>query len=354
MSSVRSVRKRERRFYRILFSVFFVMLLLIAAGLVYLWHYLADYQSCLPSLQAEKAVEAYKNCDASRLEKWCSNLPAEMQDAAVFKKYLQGIYDSSDVFYYEDSASESITKVYKIQSGHTRLATLTVRPYGEKDRFGQLRYKITDLKQEPLRTYTIVAPGSASVQLNGSPIPQQYIIKKDTVTDEFSTVSMPQIETYTYSIGGLACVNTLTAAGCSEKETASDSYELSYVMDADETKALTDFAENFVKAYTVFSVKKGASEYKDKVLAAIMPDTDLYNSVSQYANDWGQTYDSDEYRNLSVAELTKYNENAYSCKVTVKYATIYKKNEKTYDFAFVFYIVKQNGSMKIIKMESLS
>ena len=351
MSKGTTVRKRERKFYTGLLIFFLIMLLLICLGLVVFWMYLKDYQECLPTNIAQKAEEAYANGDTSSIIGWSRNLPDILKNEDMLSSYLNGTYDKSDVYYYEDSDSESTVKTYAIMGGSRKLAEITVEPYGSKSRFGHFKYQITGLEQEAMRTYTITAPGSAEVLLNGSPISESYITEKTPVTDEFSSVSMDNIEICTYVIKDLICVNTLSAQGCSTVKTDNDDYTISYIVSDEQKAAIKDFAEGFVKSYTLFTTKKDSSGYMGQVLACILPGTELYDAISSYTNDWGKNFDSDEYRKLDITDIKRYDKNAYSCSAAAEYVIKQGAAEKSYDFNFILYMTDADGTWKIIKMK---
>ena len=352
-----SNKKKHRKgslFIRIYLIVFLLLFSAVGAGFIYLYKYLEDYQSCLPTNLAERVTQAYKDEDTDYIEKKCGNLPDVLKDSAVLKEYLDGSYDRDSLFYYEDSSAGSDRQTYVIQSGNRKVAVLVTEFTGDPTAYGHRPCRIVSLSQQVLRTYVIKAPGGAALMLNGAAISGTYLQNTEKITDEFASVGIPEIDVCTYAIKDLNFIKTLTADNCIVNKTADAAdpdcvtYDISYELSDDSKKSISDFADRFTRTYVPFATKKNASP--DAVLTMLIPDSDLYNSIEHYENDWGQTYDSDEYQNMTIDNFNRYAENAWSCDVSLKYVIKRSATEKSYDFAFTYYITDQSGDWRIIKM----
>ncbi|MCR5209945.1 MAG: hypothetical protein K6C99_07025 [Lachnospiraceae bacterium] len=124
----------------------------------------------------------------------------------------------------------------------------------------------------------------------------------------------------------------------------------SYPITEDEKMLVQKTAEDFTKAYAVFSLKKNASGAT--ALSYVDPDSELHGRLASYSNDWGVTYSSDSFDDLEISDIRKISEAPaeYSCVVDCTYSV--NNGANSYDLDFE-YILKPNASGDKMMIEDM-
>lgn len=353
--------RRRASFYSISLCIFLSAFALISLLLLFFWFYLSDYQKSLPENQTDEIIADFENKDTAALLKLCTDLPASLSDPQNLSAYLSGIYTSGSVGCYENSTSQQAIRQYvlyavKDTSGNDtsdtiQLATLVLSPAPAKTFFGHTSYSISSLTLAPLHTYTIYAPSNVTVMADGTALPASCLTDSQPLTSQFAEAGLSDVSMNTYTISGLTYIGNISADSCSVVSTSPDTFVVSHTVTDSENSALSSFAEDFAHAYSVFATKKNASSAD--TLSMVYSGSSLYHTLSAYDNDWGQTYTADRFDDLSITSLTKYEDHAYSLKISFSYVTTGSSaSEKSYDFDFVLYLTDADGSWKVISMKA--
>ena len=340
-------------FYRHFLIAFLFLLTCILTGLLLFWFWLADFQKCLPQQQTDRVVSAFRSADTGSIIAWCHTLPTVLQNPKNLHAYMNGHYDSAKVYCYEDSisSSDNDTRRYILSDGSTELAVLTLIKETQSSFWNHHAYRISSLKLMPLCTYTITAPSSVVVLLNGQPLSAGYLSSSDPLTDVFASAGLSDSAISTYTIRDLNYISSLSAEGCSVSTPAADTYRIFPALSESEKNGIDTFAESFTKCYTVFATQKNASP--KEILSMVFPDSSLYRTLSAYNTDWGQTYLSDQYDALSVSDEQKYGDHAFSCFVSVNYRITgtLTNGEKSYVSHYLLYLTDISGQYQVLAMK---
>ena len=122
--------------------------------------------------------------------------------------------------------------------------------------------------------------------------------------------------------------------------------EPSFPITDDEKMLVQKTAEDFTKAYAVFSLKKNASG--STALSFVDHDSDLYGRLASYSNDWGVTYSSDSFDDLEISDIKKIAESPaeYSCVVDCTYSV--NGGANSYDLDFEYKLKASESGDKIM------
>ncbi|MDD2992148.1 MAG: hypothetical protein PHG73_01210 [Pygmaiobacter sp.] len=334
-------------------SAFFIVLLI----LLFLWFYLADYQAQLPTMLCDKIQAAYQADDVAVLQQYCTDLPGALQDAQVFREYLNTPTLQNDLYYYESSSTaDSIT--YSFRTGAATFAELTVSATGEKSWFGFPVYAILSLKQYALGTVSLIENPGTHFLLEGKPIDADYLTDVASADSSFAQIGTKSFSIATYTIPDYLAINGLSAAEDSGTACAltwnSDRTvcSASLSMDAQSTQSLSDFAIGAAKAYAVFATLQNAP--LTPLLPYLYPNTVFYQTLLSYRNNWGVPKTDDAYENVSVTDCARYSETEYYCIVSLDYIVTQGTQTKTFPIRLGCCITAKSGNYKIINMTAVS
>ena len=271
-----------------------VGVILIAGALVYLWFLLKDYEICL-----------------------ADNIAAEVADG----------YDGEDIYYYEDSDRSSDLKRYHVQDGDRRLATVILEPEGGKTSFNHQRYRVVSIINEKNHEDDIMQPVPDP--------PAEPAPEDETLQDP----------------GAAKAVSGDSVSGNDAEKT--DEEEPSLPVTDEEEEAVKQLAESYVNVYAPFSTIKEIGDLRSKVLSHIRKDTNLYNRLQNYRNDWGQNVSSYTVSDTVVTNIKKTGENTYKCDV----ASVFTTNsadwgvKRSYDLTYIMEMEETDGKLLLTSVE---
>ena len=287
-------RSADIKFYKGLLVAFVVGVILIAGALVYLWFLLKDYEICL-----------------------ADNIAAEVADG----------YDGDDIYYYEDSDRSSDLKRYHIQDGDRRLATVTLEPEGGKTSFNHQKYRVVSIINEKNHEDDIMQP---------VPDPPAEPVPEDETSQD---------------PGAAEAISEDSVSGNDAEKT--DEEEPSLPVTEEEEEAVKQLAESYVNVYAPFSTIKEIGDLRSKVLSHIRKDTNLYNRLQNYRNDWGQNVSSYTVTDTVVTNIKKTGENTYKCDV----ASVFTTNsadwgvKRSYDLTYIMEMEETDGKLLLTSVE---
>ncbi len=349
------LRKQKTSFSKKLLKFTIATLILIFIGLAFLWVYLMDYENNIPSGKAEEIAVAYETANPKALQKYFPDLPKIFLEEGVLEEYLDSTGNTESIFYYQDN-KDNDNPVYLIQRGREKLATLSLAKTDKKSLFGFPKYSIVSAKQEPLKTYTIIAPPGDEVLLNGEPIDQGYLVTSHPALSCFSPGEAHYITQDFYVINDFNMVKDLSGQDLIAEVVEDNNNEITYHLykepSEEDRKELEDFVTIYAKTYTNFAAAEKVPI--GPVLQMTEKDSPWYNSLKNYSNYWGVTFVKSSYENVEIKDFRQYSPNDYSCQFSLDYVVTSKyRKEKTYHFNFQVYVSRIDGKMKVKNMEAI-
>ncbi len=328
-----------------------VMAILLGGLLVYL----NDYQKNLPGSIAQQVVEAFKKPSPEFLASHSKNLPSVFQNTEVFRKYLADNISATDVFAYRAGSGEEGGLRYEIFSGKRKIATTVLQHTNQKSLFQFDRYELQNIEQHPLFTYTITAPESAQITLNGQPIDPKYLTATEAYPTSYKDIKgLTAPQRLSYKIGDFNYITDLSASCLGKpcqvdwnKETGA----INIAIESEETlkKEIAAYTEKVAKVYTHFATTSDAP--KAPILAYVYPGTPFYKKLLSYETLWGQSYDKSRYDNMQISNIQQYSATTFSCDIQYNFVISRSGKEKKYPFGATYFLTNQGGKMRVIDMK---
>lgn len=213
-----SSKKKGFTFKKFLVIYVVIWLIITLLASVYLWKSIAAYQNnyenaeakANPDILAENSLSMFSRENIRETGKEVfSNISIYESDEA-WNKYLDSVY-SSDSISFNRVENFSITKpVYDIYCDNNLIGQLTLSETGDADKYGFHGYEVKTanvlIAPAELKTYTITAPVSANIIVNGNDItktetPVDEILLTDSVHAVASEKSGQEYKIARYEIG---------------------------------------------------------------------------------------------------------------------------------------------------------
>ncbi|MEG0911784.1 MAG: hypothetical protein RSF70_09415 [Ruthenibacterium sp.] len=350
---------RKKRRYSAKPVAYFAMILsvIIAALLLVLWFFLADYQKNLPQNFANQTLSAYQNNDAAYIAKYCTNLPEKLKDANELTAYYHDNADLEKLYFYQTNHDNTEQLSYAFVSNNQPIATLTLQKTAQKSLFGFPKYEISSITAQPLIRYQFTAPSNVTPVVNGTPLSEKYVTGESVITDSFSDMDGTVFKAKTYEVDDAMYIDVLSASDENGNPCAvtwnenRHSAVISNEISAEQQAQITKFAEDFSQIYSPFATKKNGNT--KSVLQQLYPDTSFYKAVRSYTNDWGENYTKDRYENRVIDAWTQYSQTEFSCNVRFDYVIqLSGGQEKTFPFHMTYYMTSRNGHLQLVNMQA--
>ncbi|MEG1407208.1 MAG: hypothetical protein RSD23_05055 [Ruthenibacterium sp.] len=350
-------RKKRRHSAKPVAYFAIILSVIVAALLLVLWFFLADYQKHLPQNFADQTLSAYQNYDANFIAAYCTNLPEKLKAKEALTAYYKDNADFEKLYFYQTNHENTEKLSYAFVSNNQPIATLALQKTAQKSLFGFPEYKIASITAQPLIRYQFTAPSNVTLAINGTPLSEKYVTSEDVVTDSFSDIDGTVFKTKTYEVTDSVYIDTLSASGESGSPCAvtwnenRHSAVITNEISAEQQAELTKFAEDFSQIYSPFATKKNGNT--NSVLRQLYPNTSFYKAVRIYTNDWGESYTKDRYENRVIDAWTQYSQTEFSCNVRFDYVIqLPNGQEKTFPFHMTYYMTSRNGQLQLVDMQA--
>ncbi len=312
----------------------------------WLTDYLAEYESALPEVLADKVTESFERADADELFDSASNVSDMGREA--FRGFIGTILDPNDFFTYAASKSgDNIT--YDVISKNKKIASFALTKTGELTEHGFPLYSVGAPTYYPQFTYTVTAPAECEVTFNGKTLENAVEISRISPYIEYDGSESATVK---YTVDGLNYALEVTAMPpegmtCNVSR-ENDDFTVVYVPDPAECDAIREVAKSAIGEYVLFTTKRGTSYLP--FLKYVHKDSDLNRQVKLFDNTWSYGYTKDEYNRFELTDFETYAPDKYSCEADVIY-TIYRySGSMDFDFNFKLYFIKDDDTWKLYSL----
>lgn len=317
-----SEKKSFPLFYAIYFGVLFVAVIAVVVGLGWLRGYLAEYESAQPIHIAEQVFDMYFKSRDFELLVQKTDTSDRLEAPAAVAEYLHSQYDTAELTYNSVTSDDSDSVKYIVKTGDYKIASFTLKKSGEKTRRGFDYYEPDkfEIFYAADKNCTVFAPEMSDVFVNDIALSEKYLTERDIVLDsEKVPEGLAAVKYKKYRVTGL--INDPTV------RVSTDGLEndIEYVP---ETRTYTAGLPNDAALETEYSnfVLKAVEEYakymqSDSNWGAVKPyfdpSTDLYTSVRTVEQYFVIDHDGYRFEDEYVGQFYPYDENTFSCRVTV-------------------------------------
>ncbi len=365
-------KKKIPLFYLIYASVIVLVLAALAVGVAALRAFLTEYESAQPIHVAEEVFETYfAKPDYNKLKQYFS--PAsytekygyESDEAAV--SAMNECVKGKKMAFFKAATDLDGQIEYSVTADGVKIATITLKESDEKTKRGYALYRLDSIKlydvigysraQHPETddpgipeiTFTVVAPASYQISVDGTVLTQEQLTKSyfDTETLRNMPSEYQGIPYAEYSFKSTEPPDAVTAT---------DSNGASAEAQFDENAHTFTFPfvydkqlEQEYSAYAIEAAQKLAAYMQaglrfDDIAKYYDPSAKLYAETRAIGADaWMvNKYDSMEFKDVFCGEFYRYSETSFACRVSmiqIGHRAGYADSTDPIDYTFFFRLV---------------
>lgn len=319
-----TTKKRFPLFYTIYFSVIALVIIAVAITAGLLAKLLKEYEDAQPKYVAESIYERYfaNGIDYGSLLDIAGYELSEFETKDTLVKYL-GEQNKGELSYYSvtSGVDASVCK-YIVKMGDVKICTFTLESEPSEDsRFDHYALADLELYYNPVECVSVTVPSNAQLYLNGTAVDDKYITESDIKTDscDYMPNGVNGITLKRYEVTGLFYqpsleVKTPTGVDCAVTDDGEGVYTAAIPYDAELEAEWREKVIEIVKAYAVYM--QGDS-YFGSISGYFEYGTELYEMIRTVENMFVVSHYSWSFEGESAAEFYRYDENTFSCRVSV-------------------------------------
>lgn len=346
------MKKHLSGFKKFLITYTVLLVLLIAAGLTYVWFLLIDYEAGMPDVNMEKHLAEF---DGDHIDKMLDKYPPKisMYDSfdSVVNAYRDMISGKEITYRKYTGRYTNATPVYEVMAGDEAVACVTLSEEG-RNKHGFPIWTVSQVEFDgygPERdNITIRVPDDAIVTINGIQVSRDDIAEAETmeellnVTEYLKNVREYKIYEIKDIIKNPEIVVTSNLHKIRKEE--NDSYTISYVYDTD--KEIPDELYNRVismgRAYGAYIINKGSlSELRSHMIGKAREYVSNIPAIWAYL--WSEQY-TYNFTDEKIENYISYDEDCFSCDVSYKLNVFYRATRSiSYDTHIHCVYIKVEG-----------
>ncbi|MBQ9861743.1 MAG: hypothetical protein IJO75_05735 [Clostridia bacterium] len=309
---------KKRKFLKILSIYFAVLIVLITVALWFFYNHLQAYEAKTPSAALANYLQWIQDGDyeaiyaASDFEETVLNTKEE------FFKYLDRLYDGdlSTLSVREKVTSTDERKDYTIYVDNKRVSSLTLIKNPE---WGDTTWNyVTEIHYLP--PVSIIAADNTRISVNGVDVSLLNLTNKpahETVWSGMSkTDDLPLV--YEYTLENLLnppTVEALALSGdvCQVAQTSDYVYEVYQPVAETLRTEREELAQDAAFLYAKFVARDAE---KNELLKLIHKDSDLYQTIRRFDNQWFTGHYSYEFSDVKISAYSQFTSSDFACEVS--------------------------------------
>ncbi len=341
------VRQKKSSFFKAYIIFFGTLILAIIIGYIILWNVLSSYEKTVPTNLLKPIVNEINKKDFKRILDSSDLSISEFETVEDFKENLNKNVGNGKITFSRQAVPDDDIYLYNIKSDKKDLISVTITKNSKKSKFGIATYKVDKIaaSSKPNNKVVIQAPSDAKITLNGKPVSDKYITKKDIkiealefVPDEIKKPSMVR-----YEITGLLKEGTIKATGANGNELIVNKEdklsEYNVVPKGSDTEAAKydKLIKNVALSFGKYVTNDGKFNEVGKYISSTSP---IYKTIKGMETYWYTPHDKYEFKNMKTMDFIKYSEDCFSYRITFDHY-IYRiqagvTSHKKCDYTFVF------------------
>lgn len=309
---------KKRKFLKILSIYFAVLIVLITVALWFFYNHLQAYEAKTPSAALANYLQWIQDGDyeaiyaASEFEETVLNTKEE------FFKYLDRLYDGdlSTLSVREKVTSTDERKDYTIYVDNKRVSSLTLIKNPE---WGDTTWNyVTEIHYLP--PVSIIAADNTRISVNGVDVSLLNLTNKpahETVWSGMSkTDDLPLV--YEYTLENLLNPPTIEALAlsgdvCQVAQTSDYVYEVYQPVAETLRTEREELAQDAAFLYAKFVARDAE---KNELLKLIHKDSDLYQTIRRFDNQWFTGHYSYEFSDVKISAYSQFTNSDFACEVS--------------------------------------
>ena len=316
-------KKRLPVFYIVYLSLVVVAIVGILLGMNWLKGYLAEYESARPDYVAQDVFEEYYtsgNFDKLADITYNSDSFDSVEAVAGF---LNEQYGEAELSYNSVSSGDEDVLKYIVKSGDYKISSFTLKKSAETTERGFALYEADSFEVFYVaeKSVSILAPDFATVSLNGKELTDAQIKDKGVIleTADSTPEGINPVQYNRYSVSGLINDPEIKVmSGELENPVRYNSetkeFEAGLPNDATLEAEHKEFVLAAVKEYAKYMEM---DSWWGRVSPYFDTTTDLYASIRTVAQYFVYPHEGYRFENEYAGEFYAYDENTFSCRVSV-------------------------------------
>ncbi len=311
---------KKRRFWKILSIYFAVLIVCITAALWFFYNRLEAYEAGTPTAALANYLQWIQDGDyeaiyaASEFEETVLNTKEE------YLKYLDRLYegDLSTLSVREKITSTEERKEYTIYIDNKRVSNLTLI---KNPKWGETAWNyITAVQYLP--PVSVIAADNMRITVNGVDVSLLNLTNKPAHETVWSgmkkTDDLPAVCEYTLeNLLNPPTIEALTLSGdvCEVAQTSDYVYEIYQPVAEALLAERKTLAQDTAFLYAKFVARDAE---KDELLKLIHKDSDLYQTIRSFDNQWFTGHSSYEFSDVKLSSYSQFTNFDFACEVSFR------------------------------------
>lgn len=343
--------KAGKQFYHFLFRLFLTAAIVCCAGLGYLWFWLARYEARSPQGAIRTYLRQAVSGEYARLYEEADTYFLELNSEEAMTQKLEELFSGRDV----DSLTDSLyytsgkSRFYLIKDGSSYLCVLeTTQDASDSEWRTRLApetmYAFETMNGEDFSVRGIDIPDNFSSDVREAPRGFIDLGLNDDLTDVTR-----------YEISGLIEAPEVTCASADDMAVLDELSQTIYIGPAPTDEQYQEFSaeiEDTAFAYCAYITEDGTFYALNQHL---YPDTEFYNNISGFDNQWFSTHTSTSYENVRIYDVMPLGDTAFIGSISFDYVVTATSTTRTYSSVYQLYFVQNSrGAWKLTNLVILS
>ena len=337
-------------FYKIFWSVFAVLTVLLLAAVLILNVYLKNYEAALPKTAAKGIFEEiYLSADTAKIASAIADDISEFDaDTDVKGLILERLNEGKLDFYALGADGED--EVWCVRAGDKRISKFTLKKSGKTLSGGYDEYVLDELRFyfDSARSVSITAPSHYEVYINGVLVGSEYAVQEDipTASKGHLPSGVEEPTNTRYEIDGiLGDVTVSTSAEGAVIASEADDY---YVNLAEDTALCAEYAGYVIEAAQTYAAYMQSDLGFSSVAKYFEAGTKLYEQTRIVENYFVIDHSGYSFRDVSATEFYAYDEDTFSCRISFVHHLHRAGLEDYRDFFDITFFLRRVGDKFMI------
>lgn len=338
-----------------------IWIVLIGAGLFYVWNLLIDYEAGIPDVNMEKHLAEF---DVSHIGELYDKFPLELNEyedkEAVKDWFCQAVSDKEISYRKLTGKYTNSTPVYEVLAGENVIAAVLFTETGRNDH----GFPVWEMSHVSFEGYgpeffdvTVKVPRSSQVLVNGKPIDEKYLTAQENV--ELAENIADFVENvpgyHIYTLGHLANMPEITVTGDNICEVSGDEYTVFYDFGTDEElkKQVSGRITAMTREFGAYIINKGSLNALQSYMVGKAKEY-VSNIPAVWAYLVGEEYYY-SFENENIENFVRYSDDCFSCEATYTLNVSYRGTRSiSYDTGLICTYIKKDGAWYLadFKMEN--
>lgn len=343
--------KKANKGFRIFLLVYsLILIMIIGAGLFYVWDLLIDYEASIPDVNMEKHLADFNETSIRTLY---GRFPLELEEfenlEAVENQICQSVADAELSYRKQAGTYTNSSPVYEVLAGENVIATASFTENG-KNNHGFSVWELSDVSFTgyglEFFDVTVKTPLDAVIFVNGRLIDEAYRTSEETVTlAKNISEYVQEVPGYKiYTIEHLANVPEIEVNGNRMCKAVSEDYTVFYDFDTDEElkSQVSERITAMTREFGTYIINKGSLPRLQSYMVGKAREY-VSNIPAVWAYLVGEEYNY-TFSNETIENFVRYSEDCFSCEAGYTLTVTYRETRSiSYDTKLICTYIKQDG-----------